>query len=262
MPDFGSLLPPPLRARHGIPLYYDKTDNEFRADDYERFDGLVTRQAALHLHDELHGGYPFQPLLDWLLAWLPDRNNLVALDVGCSVGRLIAEIARRQPTWDCYGVDYSYQMLALARRFWVLGRPEPLRLDRFGWAGPQGQGQRMDNLSFLLAKAEALPFPDASVDLLLTTFLLDRVKNMHRLVEGFLRPCAPGALLLCVTPLNFLRADQWRDFYPPVKLLHHLENNGWEVLDWTDPFALREPLDARGNAVHWQCLRFVARKGG
>ncbi len=254
------MLPPPLSVRRGIPFYHDKTESEFSADVYERYDELVMRQAALHLADPLHGGYPHQPILDWLLEWLPEGDELTVADLGCSVGRLTAEVAARRPGWDCYGFDLSYQMLRLARDHWVLGQETELHLLRYGLGSHRVSATPRPNLRFGLARAERLPFPDDSLDLVWNSFLLDRVPDPTAALKEWHRILRPAARMLVVTPLNFLDPGQWRKHHPPVKLLHGLERSGWRVLDWQDPREVREPLDARGNAVLWQTLRFVAEK--
>ena len=247
----------PISVRRGIPFYHAKSEAEFRQDVYERYDELVTRQTALHLADTLHGGYPFQPLLDYLLHWLPIGNALAASDVGCSVGRLAGELARRHPGWQLTGIDLSYQMLRQGNDYWTKGETLHPNLIRYGFGTPALTTSPLPNLSFALAKAESLPFADASQDLLVNTFLLDRLPDPFAGLREFRRVLRPGGRLIAVTPLNFLTATGWREAHPPVKLFQWLLANDWEVLDWTDPLVLREPMDARGNSVLWNCVAFV-----
>ena len=68
------------------------------------------------------------------------------------------------------------------------------------------------------------------------------------------RVLKPGGRMIFVTPLNFLKAEGWRNYHPPVKLLDRILQGGWQLLDWRDPFPVREPLDARGNAMAWNCV--------
>ena len=255
-----SLLPPPPSVRRGIPFYHAKTEAEFRDDVYERYDELVTRQAALHLVDELHGGYPQRDLLDFVLGQLPEGEGLAVADVGCSVGRLIGEIAARHPGWDCYGFDLSYQMLRVAHDSWVGGQSTELNLLRYGFGTPRTAARRLPNLTFALARAGKLPLPDNCLDALVHTFLLDRVADVAAVLLEFARLLRPAAPMVCVTPLNFLNPAQWRRYDPPVRLLNLLVEQGWEVTEWTDPYPVHEPMDRRGNAVRWNCLRFVVRR--
>ncbi|MEM1358032.1 MAG: class I SAM-dependent methyltransferase [Bacteroidota bacterium] len=256
---FGQLLPPPVTTRRGIPFYHEKTEAEFKEDVYERYDELVTRQTALHLADELHGDYPFAPLLNYLLKWLLEGDRLAVADLGCSVGRIAAEVSSRHPSWDVYGIDLSYQMLRQGQDFWVSEQTLHPNLVRYGWGTPHLAGHRIDNLHFALARAESLPFPDASLDVIINTFLIDRLPNPTSVFTEWRRVLRPGGRVLTVSPLNFLRADSWRMAHPPVKILHHLQKHNWQLLDWTDPLTLAEPMDARGNSVNWQCLAFVVQ---
>lgn len=255
--NYGCLLPAAPASRRNIPFYHDKTEAEFKADVYERYDEFVTRQTALHLADGLHGGYPYQPLQDYLSAHLPTGEHLAVADVGCSVGRLIGDLAAGNPTWDAYGIDLSYQMLRQARDYWVTGKTLQTNLINYGWGTPLLPGHRLPNLHFALARAERLPFPDDSLDLLLNTFLIDRLPGPYAAFAEWKRILKPGGKLIAVSPLNYLRPDSWRTAHPPVKILAHLQANNWRVDDWKDPFPLAEPMDARGNVVTWNCVAFV-----
>ncbi|WP_157974441.1 class I SAM-dependent methyltransferase [Lewinella sp. IMCC34183] len=257
MTAFGTLLPPPPAKRRGIPLYYDKTEEEVRQDVYERYDELVARQTALHLADEAHGGYPLQPLADYLGRWLPDSPAAAIADVGCSVGRLIGDLATAHPAWDCYGLDFSYQMLRQARDYWNLGETVSANLLRYGYGHDTFSGKRLPNLHFALADAAALPFPDASLDVLFSTFLIDRIPDPFRAFAEWRRVIKPGGRLLCVSPLNFLKREQWEKYHPPVRLLDHLLTTGWQLADLTDPLWLEEPMDRRGSCIRWKTLALV-----
>ncbi|OAV43865.1 class I SAM-dependent methyltransferase [Lewinella sp. 4G2] len=264
----------PISYRRGIPFYYDKSETEFSKDVYERYDELVTRQTALHLADELHGGYPFQALLDLMLDHLPNGDGFRVADIGCSVGRLAGEIHLRRPGWEVHGIDLSYQMLRQANDYWVKGEVLRPNLARYGWGMPSLQtphprqrpayppSEEQPRLQFSLARAEDLPFADASLDYLLNTFLLDRVPDPFATLNEFARVLRPGGRMVAVTPLNFLTPGGWRDAHPPVKILGHLQKSGWKILDWQDPFVLTEPMDARGNAVRWSCIAVVAERSG
>lgn len=228
---------------------------------YERYDALVTRQTSLHLADELHGNYPFQPLLDYVKNWLPGNGkDLIVADLGCSVGRIAGELARKNPNHDVYGLDLSYQMLRQATDFWTAGETLLPNLIRFGWGTPVLSGHCLPNLHFALARAGQLPFADASLDVLINTFLIDRLPTPFAAFSEWARVLKPGGRLITVSPLNFLQPAGWREAHPPVKILEYLRQTGWLVEHWQDPLDLREPMDARGNAVSWRCLAFVATR--
>ena len=255
VPSFGSLLPPPPAERRGIPLYYNKSEEEVRQDVYERYDELVARQTALHLADALHPGgvYPFQALANYLTHPMCQvgREDVKVADIGCSVGRLIGDAATAHPDWDCYGIDFSYQMLRQARDYWLLGKELSPNLLRFGYPLTPLSGPQLPNLHLGLADAATLPFPDASLDLLWNTFLIDRLPDAFTAFDEWWRVLRPGGQLVTVSPLNFLRVEQWGRYHPPVKLLNYLLQRGWQLLDLTDPLILNEPMDRRGNQIVW-----------
>ncbi|WP_187270902.1 class I SAM-dependent methyltransferase [Neolewinella aurantiaca] len=259
-PPKGNLLSPASSSRRGVPFFYDKSEAEFKADVYERYDELVTRQTALHLADELHQAYPFQPLQNYIRDHLSVGDHLKVADVGCSVGRLIGDIANANTSWDCYGIDLSYQMLRQATDFWVKGASLRPNLIRYGWGTPELAGYELTNLSFALAKGELLPFPDASLDVVINTFLIDRLPTPFAAFAEWARVLKPGGRLITASPLNFLQPEGWRTAHPPVKILSHLQQQGWSIENWTDPLPLEEPMDVRGNSVRWACVAFVADK--
>ena len=260
MPSFGSLLPTPAATRRGVPLYYSKSEEETRRDVYERYDELVTRQTLLHLCDPLHGTYPLQLLADYVTHWLPPAPQLAVADIGCSVGRLIGDIAMAHPAWDCYGLDFSYQMLRQATDHWKQEVDLIPNITRYGFPSHTITGRAISNLHFALADAAGLPFPDGSLEAVFTTFLIDRVGAPLDAFREWQRVLKPGGTLIVVSPLNFLKASQWRSYYPAMKLLAPLLQGGWQLLDLTDPLTLREPMDVRGNAVEWQTIAFTLQK--
>lgn len=260
MPSFGSLLPTPPATRRGVPLYYSKSEEETRRDVYERYDELVTRQTLLHLADALHGGYPLQPLADYVNRHLPTTPQLAIADIGCSVGRLIGDLAVAHAGWDCYGLDFSYQMLRQASDHWLKEIDLTPNITRYGFPTHTISGKALRNLHVALADAAALPFPDESLGALFTTFLIDRIDAPLDAFREWHRVLKPGGSLIVVSPLNFLKVSQWASFYPAMKLLDPLLRGGWQLIDLTDPLNLREPMDARGNAVAWQTVAFTLQK--
>ncbi|MCP9234450.1 methyltransferase domain-containing protein [Lewinella sp. JB7] len=260
MPDFGSLLAPPLDRRRDIPLYYLKSEDENRRDVYERFDELVARQTALHLADDLHGGYPLQPIAEYVCRWLPITSAATVADIGCSVGRQIADLAGSYPDWDCYGLDFSYQMVRQATDYWKEGKTLHPNLLRFGYPTVALTGRSLPNVHFALADAKDLPFPDGSLDLMLNTFLIDRLPDLPAAFTEWRRVLKPGGRLITISPLNFLQIEHWKAHHPPMKILDPLLRDGWELLDLTDPLTVREPMDARGNEVVWNTLAFVLER--
>ena len=107
------------------------------------------------------------------------------VDVGCGTGALAAEAARRWPGVEVDGVDVSAGMLAIAER---TARSLP--------AAVRGR------VRFSQAPADRLPFPDASFDVALTSFVLQLVPSRHRALREMRRVLRPGGRLALATWLR------------------------------------------------------------
>lgn len=250
----------PFLYRKSIPFFYEKSPVEFQKDRYERYDPMVIRQTALHLADALWKQYPLQPVLDFAQPYLPAVPRTI-VELGCSVGRWIATLAQKYPTADCWGLDFSYQLLKQAQDFWVDKKEIQLDTSRLGFAGIKSiPGQKLDNLNFGLAKAADLPFADNSQDLVVHSFLLDRVANPAAALREHFRVLSSGGMLIFLTPLNFQEAGLWSTYFPPIKIHQLMTHLGFTILDWLEDLEITEPLDARGNAVVWRTIGVVAQK--
>ena len=251
----------PLRYRNSIPFFYDKTELEFKEDIYERYDEMVVRQTALHFADEMWGSYPMQVVLDFAEEHHQNHQSHHILEIGCGVGRWIGSLAKRYPQAKCRGIDYSYQMLKRANEFWVEGKSVEIDLRSKGFPEPLTlNGHQLTNLYFGLSKATDLPFENESQDLVLNSFLLDRLDNPLKGLQEMYRVLKPKGKLIFITPLNFNKQEWWQDFYPSEKLLKLLDEIGFSILDSKEDMLIREPLDVRGNTVVWKCLGVVAVK--
>lgn len=95
------------------------------------------------------------------------------LDVGCGSGLLLARLAASAPSAELEGIDASAQMLRRARR--RLGERAPLTV----------------------ARAQALPFPDASFDVVVSSSVLHGVPGAPVDILGeWLRVLRPGGRLV------------------------------------------------------------------
>jgi ubiquinone/menaquinone biosynthesis C-methylase UbiE len=251
----------PISYRKGIPFFCPKSETDFQKDVYERYDEMVVRQSAIHLADELWGGYPMQAIFDFANVHYPTYDVQHMLEIGCGVGRWIATLAQIYPEASCWGIDYSYQMLKRAREFWIQGKAIRIDLSNKGFPKIlQAKGQRLSNLQLGLAEATELPFAQDSQGLIVSSFLLDRLDEPAKGLAEMHRVLAPDGKLILITPLNFNQASHWQTLYPPIKLHRVLTQMGFTILDWKEAFAIQEPLDARGNVVTWNCLGCVASK--
>ncbi len=251
----------PLLFRKGIPFFFHKTEADFQKDPYERYDSMVLRQSALHLADDLWERYPFQPVFDFAAEYYASFYDSQILETGCGTGRWIATLAKRFPDASCYGIDYSYQMLKRAKEFWIDGKEVFIDLSGQGFLEAiKTRGGQLKNLDLGLAKAEELPFDNNSMDVLINSFLLDRLDDPYKGLQEMYRVLKPKGILILVTPLNFKQAVQWNAFYPPEKLSVLLDKMGFTILKWQEDIMVEEPLDVHGNRLNWKCLGLVAQK--
>ena len=243
-----------------FPLHYPKSEAEIAADRYERWDPTVLRQIVLHQCDALHGGYPGQAVLDYVSAWLPVAGSLRLVELGCGVGRLVAELAKMHPGWTCEGLDYSTALLQRAHYAYTRGDNLLVDAGRFGWGQVETTGHRIPNITWGLARAEQLPYADFSQEVFVSSFLLDRLEHPMAALSEWWRCLRRGGRVVVVTPLNFYLTKQWKSYYPPVKLMDPILAQGWQISDWREGITVSEPLDGHGNAVHWRCLGFCLEK--
>jgi ubiquinone/menaquinone biosynthesis C-methylase UbiE len=171
-----------------------------------------------------------------LLRWFVARRaaNMTqqgeAVDLGCGPGHLVIELARQAPGLHVTGVDLSDEMLARAE----------------GYGRRSGVG---DRVSFRKGDVQQIPFPDGSLDLVVSTLslhhwsdpvaVLDEVARVLRSPEP--AEGRPGGA--------FLIFDLRRDVTAPFWLAL------WFVTHFVVPVALRrvnEPLSSRDAAYTLQ----------
>jgi len=122
---------------------------------------------------------PSMRLLRWFVAHravgMTGRGE--AADLGCGPGYLVIELARRSPGLHVTGIDLSDEMLAQgqdnARRAGVVYR-----------------------VSFRRGDARQIPFPDASLDLVVSTLSLHHWSDPIAVLDEIARVLRPGGSFL------------------------------------------------------------------
>lgn len=142
-----------------------------------------------------------------LAATLPPPGTI--LDVGCGTGRLLRAAAARWPAAQLIGVDPAAGMVAVARRL------SPVA-------------------AFHVGLAEALPLPDASVDLALSTTSFHHWRDQAAGVGEVARVVRPGGHFILADvalPSWFLQFVRGGRGLPPSARETLLTAAGWRVLE-------------------------------
>ncbi|MFM9995376.1 MAG: class I SAM-dependent methyltransferase [Phycisphaerales bacterium] len=108
------------------------------------------------------------------VAWLGPRETDVVLEVGSGLGLLAREVAARTPRGRVVGVEYSAEQLGVARQ------------------GLEETGRGIANVEFVQGDAHALPFGDASFDLVYCRYVLEHVADPLRVLREMRRMLKPG----------------------------------------------------------------------
>ena len=250
----------PIFVRKQIPFFHNKTENEFRKDPYERYEEMVVRQMALHLTDVFWDQYPFRIIMDWIRSNLTLKEDQKIVEVGCGVGRLIGEIAKENTRLECWGIDYSYQMLRSAHHYWKVKKSMTIDCSAKGFSKIDIHGYAMDHLQFGLAKGEALPFENDSIDVVFSSFLLDRLDNPLKGLQEQFRILKSSGKMLLISPLNFQQATHWNLLHPTHRLIDVLETIGFSIATEVMELIVEEPLDFHGNVIRWKCVGVIGEK--
>jgi len=137
---------------------------------------------------------PAQPrIVDYIVKLvvplIAGRDRVEHLDIGAGWGHLIKELRKVAPNVTSQGCDYNPQHNETA-----------------------GLVVKHVNLN-----EDALPYPDASFDLITCTEVLEHVENFRRVVREIARVARPGALIVLSTPNVLNVRSRWyfftRGFY-------------------------------------------------
>jgi ubiquinone/menaquinone biosynthesis C-methylase UbiE len=153
-----------------------------------------------------------------------------AVDLGCGPGYLVAELAQAAPGLHVIGVDLSDEMVAAAERF----------------AAQAGLGERV---AFRKGDASRIPFPDNSLDLMVSTLSLHHWSDPLPVLDEVARVVRPGGA--------YMIFDLRRDLAPPLYLLI------WFATHVVVPAALKqagEPMGSRNAAYTPQEAEDMARR--
>jgi ubiquinone/menaquinone biosynthesis C-methylase UbiE len=175
------------------------------------------------------------PQMHWLRQFVISqaaalKDHGAAVDLGCGAGQLVLEMARRAPGLHVTGIDLSDQLLTDARQ-------------AAQQAGLEGR------VAFRLGNVEAIPFPDQSLDLVISTMSLHHWTNPVKVLNEVDRVLKPGGA--------FYIFDLRRDLPLPFYLMI------WFATQFIVPAALHrvnEPMGSRNASYTAQELLDLARQ--
>jgi ubiquinone/menaquinone biosynthesis C-methylase UbiE len=151
------------------------------AADYARYWGPVLEETA-------------RRLLDYVDPFVAKRGGAVrVLEVGAGTGTLLLAALERWPRAEFVATEPARGMLELARRRIRAARPDESRV------------------AFVPGHAEALPVEAGSVDLVISSFVLQLVPDRLAALREAARVLKPGAMVSYVT---WLDRDSRRPFIP------------------------------------------------
>jgi len=116
------------------------------------------------------------------------------VDVGCGSGNIIIQVAKKYPSLDLTGVDLSSEILELAKKKAV-------------------ENNLNEKIGFKIGSVENLPFPDKSVDFVLSTLSLHHWEYPKQAFEEIFRVLKDGGILLIFD----FRRDARKFFYGLLK---------------------------------------------
>ncbi len=153
-----------------------------------------------------------------------------AIDLGCGAGQLVLGMARQAPGLHVTGIDLSEKLLTYARQS----------------AQQAGLEEQVD---FRLGNVEEIPFPDQSLDLVISTASLHHWADPVKVLNEIDRVLKPGGA--------FYIFDLRRDMPAPFYLLI------WFATQFVVPAALHranEPMGSRNASYTVQELADLAQQ--
>ena len=151
---------------------------EFERDVQRMFTHIAARYDGFDHVASLGGDFVWRPRAIWELdRFREGRSVRRVLDVGCGTGDLAVMVARHFPSARVVGVDFTAAMLRKVGR-------------------RHRRARALDRVTLGRATALALPFKDASFDLVTSAFVLRNFVDLDRALSETCRVLTPGGLAL------------------------------------------------------------------
>jgi len=158
------------------------------------------------------------------MALFPLLREKTALDLGCFTGGRSAAWAQRYQLNYIVGVDVKKTYLEAATRFSTI---KNVRAD------------------FLLARAESLPFPEATFDAILSIDVFEHVQDLRQTLDECYRVLRKRGRLFVVFPSYLHPTGHHLDLASKLPCIHYVFS-GKTLVE-----AYYETLEERGTAANW-----------
>ncbi|MGP3913015.1 class I SAM-dependent methyltransferase [Nonomuraea sp. 10N515B] len=192
------------------------------AQPFERWAATYDQSLIATLADPVHA-----TVLTAAHHHLPHPRHL--LDLGCGTGRLLHKAAGRFPAAHLIGMDAAHAMLTVARRT----------------TPAEAEGSP----AMVRARAEQLPFPDASLDLITATLTRRHWHDVRAGLAEIARVLAAGGVFI------------YADVHPPAprrRWWRRCEPGGRHLLDQTTGLRVIEDRPVPGCGPLLPCRLLVA----
>lgn len=240
---------PSISFRKEIPFYINKSDEDYSRDPYEKYYEYVLPSTYKHLNELIIQNSGLLGLYSTMLEMIVLKAPESVLELGCGIGFLSHLLKGKFEETPVTGLDYSYQMIKMAHDLWLSHKLLELNLESKGFTKMEFQSKKSyGDLEFIVGDALDLPFREEVFDLVMSSFLIDRVSDPLKLFNEIHGVLKKGGQYIFANPLNYKQTSFWKDFYPVSKLQLALERIGFQ-LDKTLEEEVRIPMDGRGNAI-------------
>ena len=237
-----------------IPCFSPKNEKNQAQDKYEDITGNIdnyTFMAFTQQEGSKNRQDSIYPVVHQLVHnYVENHASSLLLDVGCGVGRSLQELSDSIKGLQLIGFDYSVNMLERAKKILLEDGQLEIDLSASGFDKFILDCKKRENVQLIQGDVSDIPFKKNIFDIVLNTFLIDRVPNIDLAMKQMIDVLKPGGLFVLSSPLNFQRKEDWiyKEAADIAKILLQI---GLSEVQVKDNLVHREIIDGRGNAKVW-----------
>jgi len=252
-----NLLPPTFGFRGNIPLYFPKTEEQYKNDPYEQYHTVVLRNLRNYFLSDFG-----KKSIAFIQTKLHEISPSLVVENGCGIAYHIASLAATNSHITFIGFDTSYQMLKMGDSLYLnekKGYTSKIPSSSQGHPSMDILSQHLANLQLGMAEAHLLPMKDQSVDCSFSVFLWDRLPDLPAFLEEQSRIINNKGHLILISPLNYQNPNSWQEWYPEETIVQKIEDFGFHLVG-QEAWEEIENIDHRGNGVLWKVQAFHFQK--